>query len=444
MRQVEEGDLQAIAERIIDGTKKRSISDARVTVSRSRSVSVTYRQQKADKVQESIRQNLAVHLYDHGKYSTSETNDLRPQAMEHFLDSAAVLCKAMAVDPYRSITDPTLYEDCPRIDLQIFDSSIHEVRQTARHDCAAALEAETISAAGTQVISVEATYEDSIGEAVQLHSNGFEGARIGSQFWTAAKVTLGDRENKRPAGWAETGARFLKQLDEPGRVGQLAANNAKARLGAIKMETGRMTMIVENRVCSRLLGQLLAAISGRALQQKASFLEGRLDGEVGSALLNLTDDPLILGGFGSRLFDSEGISATKRNIFEKGVLRHYYLDTYYGKKLGMKPTTGSRSNLVLTPGTKSLPELVAGVSRGVLVRGFLGGNSNPTTGDFSLGVHGTLIENGQLGPAVAEANISGCHKELWSNLVEVGNDPYRPSSLLVPSLVFDGVQFAGA
>jgi len=73
----------------------------------------------------------------------------------------------------------------------------------------------------------------------------------------------------------------------------------------------------------------------------------------------------------------------------------------------------------------------------------LGGNSNATTGDFSLGVHGTLIENGKLGTAVSEMNIAGNMKDLWHRLVEVGNDPYKYSSVLVPSLFFDAWQFAG-
>ena len=79
----------------------------------------------------------------------------------------------------------------------------------------------------------------------------------------------------------------------------------------------------------------------------------------------------------------------------------------------------------------------------VLVRGFLGGNSNATTGDFSLGIYGTLIENGRLLHAVAEMNIAGNHPQLWQRLIAVGNDPYPYSAWRLPSLVFDAVQFSG-
>jgi PmbA protein len=126
------------------------------------------------------------------------------------------------------------------------------------------------------------------------------------------------------------------------------------------------------------------------------------------------------------------------------VLRTFYIDTYYGKKLGMAPTTGSSSNLILAPGTKRLDQLMAEVGDGVLVRGFIGGNTNPVTGDFSLGVYGTLIEKGRPGAAVAEMNISGNHLELWQGLKAVGSDVWQYSKLRTPSLVFDNVQFAGS
>jgi PmbA protein len=79
----------------------------------------------------------------------------------------------------------------------------------------------------------------------------------------------------------------------------------------------------------------------------------------------------------------------------------------------------------------------------VLVTGFLGGNSNGTTGDFSLGVQGFRIRRGSLAEPVAEMNVAGNHLELWKRLAAVGSDPYPHSAGRTPTLVFDGVQFAG-
>jgi PmbA protein len=131
-------------------------------------------------------------------------------------------------------------------------------------------------------------------------------------------------------------------------------------------------------------------------------------------------------------------------IIEKGVLKNYYIDSYYARKLGMEATTGGGSNGGFELGDKDQAGWLREVGRGILITSFLGGNSNSSTGDFSTGVQGFLFENGAIVGPVGELNVAGNHLEFWHNLIGVGNDPYRFSSLLTPTLVFDGVTVAGA
>ena len=133
----------------------------------------------------------------------------------------------------------------------------------------------------------------------------------------------------------------------------------------------------------------------------------------------------------------------KRAIFEKGVLKSYYIDTYYGKKLKMDPTSGSTTNLVMKPGERNIEEMIATLDRGILITGFNGGNTNGSTGDFSYGIDGFLIEKGKIVKPVSEMNITGNMIQLWANLSEVGNDVYENSSWRMPSLMFKDVDFSG-
>ena len=75
---------------------------------------------------------------------------------------------------------------------------------------------------------------------------------------------------------------------------------------------------------------------------------------------------------------------------------------------------------------------------------WLGGNADSTTGDFSLGLRGHMIENGVIGRPVGEMNVTGNLKDLFARLEAVGNDPYPYSATLAPSLVFTDVDFSGA
>jgi len=109
----------------------------------------------------------------------------------------------------------------------------------------------------------------------------------------------------------------------------------------------------------------------------------------------------------------------------------------------IEPTISDPSILILQPGNTDLNGLIAKVNNGILVTGFNGGNCNSSTGDFSYGIEGFLIENGRLTQPVNEMNITGNMISLWNSLIETGNDPRLNSSWRIPSLVFEGVDFSG-
>jgi PmbA protein len=257
-------------------------------------------------------------------------------------------------------------------------------------------------------------------------------------------VTAKDEGDKRPTDWWWQGGSQRTFVADPTMIGKKATQRALGRVGADKIDTETMTIIVENRATGRLFGWLGAAFSGRNLQQKSSFLEGKQGEQIAASVLTITDDPFVKQGQNSRLFDDEGIAAQRIPMIEAGVLRNYYIDTYYGRKLDMRATTGSPSNAVVQPGNKNQAEWMKEVGRGVLVTSFIGGNSNSSTGDFSAGIQGFYFENGQIVKPVAELNIAGNHLDFWSHLVGVGNDPYIYSSRRSPCLVFEAVSVAGA
>ena len=239
-------------------------------------------------------------------------------------------------------------------------------------------------------------------------------------------------------------ARHLNDLPPAEQIAAEALQRGLDSMGRKKVKSGKLPLLLENSAVGGLFGHVLPSFSAAAIQQKQSFLEGRQGQRIGSENLTLIDDPTLVRGLGSRYYDGDGIAAKKLTIVEDGILKNYYVDVYYGRKLGIQPTTGDASNVTFKTGRRSGSELETDLDRGILVTGFIGGNANSTTGDYSLGISGWLIENGKRVQPVSEMNISGNFIELFEKLVETGNDPYIYSSLRSPSLLFDGVSFAGA
>jgi PmbA protein len=411
---------------------------------RARQVEVAWRDGRLEKVAEATTRGLGLELYVDGRYAAVSTSDLRPEALARFVSDAVALARSLSPDPHRRLPDPALYRGQADLDLELEDPAWEALDATARRRTAEALEAAARQVPGAEhVLSVSTSVSDTRAESALVHTNGFEGRRRGTDFWIGAEVSVQDADGRRPEEHGASGARFLADLEPAAAVGRRAGERAVSRRGTVKGPSGLSTLVIEPRAAGRLVGFLLGPLSAAALQQQRSFMEGRKGERFGSERLTLTDDPHLRRGLGSRLFDGEGMAARRMPVFERGVLASYFVDTYYGRKLGVPPTTGRPSNLTWAPGRRGRDAIVAGLGEGLLVTGFLGGNSNGTTGDFSLGVRGFAIRGGRLAEPVGEMNVSGNHRELWTRLVEVGDDPYPYSTLRTPTLVFEGVQVAG-
>jgi PmbA protein len=137
------------------------------------------------------------------------------------------------------------------------------------------------------------------------------------------------------------------------------------------------------------------------------------------------------------------MATAKLPVFEKGVLKTFLLDTYYASKLGVAPTTGGFANLIWSAGKRDAAQMIKRIKKGIFINSFLGGNSNDTTGDFSLGIRGFYILNGEPVHPISEMNLAGNHLSFWNALQEIGADPWPYSSNRAPSLRFEHVQCSG-
>jgi PmbA protein len=432
----------SLAEWVMEHSLKSGASEIAVQLGSERRIQVEFRDGNLDTLTEAQQNGLNLEVYVDKRYSVHSTNDLRKDELAKFIEGAVASTRYLAQDEYRGLPDPSLYPDETGGDLKIFDPDYEGIETTERVRIAREID-DAARAASDKIISSTGSYSDSRVEIVRVHSNGFMGGARGTRFNAEADVTVMDESGARPDGWSSANTRFLKDLLSPTYLAEEAAERALRNLGQQKIASGQYDCIIENRAGRRLFWMLQQPLTGRALQQKMSFLDGMMHKKVGSDKLTITDDPTLEKGLASRLFDGDGLAAKQLPLFEEGNLRNFYVDVYYGRKLGMTPTTGGSSNIVFAQGTRPLEAILKDVKKGILVENFIGGNSNPTTGDFSTGVAGFLIENGKRTTPIHEMNIAGNARDLLSRLAEVGSDPYRHSSVRTPTLLFEGVHFSG-
>jgi len=427
----------------IKKAKAAGADDCRVGISSRRFVEISYRQRKPETIKEASTKNLYIEIYTNNRYSGQSTSDLREDALEDFISNAVVTTKLLAEDPFRTLPDPKYYQGRADRDLGIRDADYENYTTESRHALVKAMEDASLSKGGNKVVSVTASQYDSYGESVTITSNGFEGYREYTSYSAGAQITVQDEGDRRPNGYHYITCVKKDSIPSAEEIGTIAAKRTLDLLGGKKIQTETLPIIIENRVVPRLLRGLLSPMFGSNIQQKRSFLADKKGQKIASDHLTLIDDPFIVGGLGSRLYDGDGFATKKRVMIESGVLKEFFIDWYYSRKLDWEPTTGSTSNLIIPPGDRSVKEIMEDLRRGVLVTGFIGGNSNSTTGDASVGIIGHLFENGEPTQAVAEMNIADNHLKFWHKLTEVANDPWIYSSYRTPSLVFTDVVVSG-
>ena len=417
---------------------------AAATLSTSRGIDVEWRDGRIERIQQRAERGLHLELYVEGRYGVSTTSDLRPAALERFLADAIALTRLLEPDPHRTLPDPARYARELELDLELYDASRAQLDTDARVTQAALLE-EQLRSAGSALplISVESYASDSESHGARVHTNGFEVERRGTRFLHGVQAVVQAEAGRRPAGSAGSVRRHRAELEDPASLARKAAERAEHQLAVTKLKTGVYTALVENRAVARLLGMLLAPLYGSALQQKSSLWDGRRGQRIASPRLTLHDDPRRKRGLASALWDGDGFPAQRRPLLVDGVLATYLIDDYYARKLGVEPTGGSLHNLAWSLGTRSLEQLVSDVGDGVLIQGFLGGNSNSSSGGFSLGCIGRVIRGGALAESFSDANLSGHFGKLFEQLAALGDDPDPNSAISAPSCIFEGAQLSG-
>lgn len=437
-------DLLDLAASVEQQARALGASQAVAVASRSTHTSLQRRDGKVEQATEATTRGLVVALMIDDRYSSHSTSDLRPEAIREFLGRAVAATRFLEPDPDRRLPDAEL---CGRgasdEALDLYDPAVAARSAEDRAAYAEALERALAAADVPAAISRAVSVADGVTSTARVATNGF--ADESREGWAvmSGDLTLSDSDGRRPEASAWYGARYLSELPSAETLAAEVATRAKERLGARPIETGRYPLVLANRVVGRLLGVIGGPLSASAIHQGRSCLAGKLGQRIASPLLSITDDPLRPRGLASRPWDGDGLRARPMPVIADGVLVNYYTNVYYGRKLGWAPTTGGRSNWILPVGERSWRDVARAFPRAIYVDGFLGGNSNATTGDYSFGIRGMLVEHGEKTRSLGEMNLSGNVFDMLARIVALGDDPYTWSSLVSPTIVFEDMSFSG-
>lgn len=420
---------------------KNGCQASRVTIYNGSSSTFEIRDMKIDRLHQASENSFVIQIFVDGRFGSYSTNRLDKKELEKFIKDGITATRFLAEDKARTLPDAERYYKGGGEDLQLFDSNFDNIQPDEKVDLAMKA-CDEIMGKDDRIISASSSFSDGKEFKYMVSSNGFEGEASSSSFSTFASVSIKGEGEARPESYWYDFSLFYDTLKKEG-IGQMALERVLRKLGQKKAASGKYTMVVDNMNSARLLSPVIGAIDGGSIQQKNSFLLDKLNQKVFGDKVTIIDEPHLKKSAGARYFDNEGVATKHQPIFENGVLKTYFIDTYRANKMNVAPTISSPSIMTMNLGDKDVEGLISDVNKGIFVTGFNGGNCNSSTGDFSYGIEGFLIENGKLTKPVSEMNVTGNMITLWSNLAAIGNDPRTSSSWRIPSLAFEGVDFSG-
>lgn len=434
-------EFETLAKEILQEAKKHGAEQAEVSIGTNHGFSVTAHAGEVETVEYNQDKVIEITVYMGKRRGSSSLSDTRQEAVNDAVAAACHIAKYTDSDPAAGLAEKEeLAFDYPKLDLA-FPWNV-SVEQAIEMACQLEREAK---AHDKRIMCAEAA---SVATANSWHlyanSHGF----LGFFPYTRHDITcilVAKDDNGMQRDYSYSVSADPSKLESISNLAAEAASRTVQRLGARKLKTMKTPVIYLAEEARGLLGHFAGAIQGGNLYRKSSFLVDHLGKQIFPKFVQIEEQPLLSFGLGSTPFDNEGVT-TRNNVFiEDGILRSYSLGVYSARKLGMKTTgnSGGMHNLTIKPGNKDLTGLLKTMGKGLLITEMMGNGVNLVTGDYSRGVGGYWVENGEIQFPVQEITVAGRLQEMYARIAEVGNDVDGRGNIRTGSILIEEVTVAG-
>lgn len=418
---------------ILTEATRQGASAAEVSVNEDVGLNVTVRKGELETVEFNHDRGFSITVYFGQRKGSASTSDSSSEAIVETVAAACNIAKFTAEDTCAGLAEADLMPvDVPDLDLY------HPWLLPPAEAQQLALSCESAGLGHDARITNSDGAEVSTQQSCRVYGNthGFVGSFNASRHSVSCVLIAEDSQGMQRDYWYTLG-RSPTGLQAPEEVGIEAAARTVARLSPRKPGTGRFPVLFAPQVASGLLGHLLGAISGGALYRKASFLPDSLGSVVASPQLTLRERPQEPGWIGSAAFDGEGVATSSKDFICEGAVDNYVLGSYSARKLGL-PTTGNAGgvfNLEVLGQIQSVAQMRREMRRGLLVTDLMGQGVNMVTGDYSRGAAGFWIEDGEIAFPVDEVTIAANLKDVFRNVVCIGDDVDPRGNVRAPSIL---------
>ena len=430
--------LKKKASYCLDLAKKLGATNASVNVGSSISETVNFRNKNLDESNRSDNLGVDITTFIGKKKSSISSSNLLKDNLKVLIEKCIETTKNTPDDEYNALPDKDLLAKEVK-ELNLYDDTHikndDKIKYLSRLEASASID--------KKIVNTESSFTEDKSNFILANSDGFcKGFKTSSFVASSVAVAKDDQSMERD--YEYTLKCHLNDIKSAEELGKVAAENTIRKLRPKKIGSEKIPIIFDKRIAKGILSTFAGAISSSAISRGTSFLKDKIDKKIFSESINIFDDPDIIRGLGSKSFDSEGVKTEPLKLVEHGILKHYLIDTYNGKKLNLKSNgrCGGTSNLYFENGKVSYNDLLNSSSKCLYITETIGHGSNIITGDYSVGATGFFVENGEFKYPINEITIAGNFKDMFQNIT-LANDLEFLYSTNSPTLMIEGMVVAG-
>lgn len=433
--------LQEQAKQMLDLSQQHGATQAEVSVSASQGFDVNVRNAAVETLSYHDGKQIQLTFYMGLKKAMVSSSDTDPASVLALVKKACTIAQYAQEDNCHGLADANLMAK-ELMDLDLY----HPWAMTPQQAIEQAIAAEAVGLAYDKCITASDGVELSQQQthSVYANSHGFM-APVQTTKHGLSCVLIAKAASQMERDYDYSIARDARDLLPFSQIAEQAAARTIRRLSPQKIKTCRVPVLFEARIAHSLLGHFLSAISGRNLYRQSSFLLDSLNKPIFADHIDIDERPHLPKALGSAAFDSEGVATQNKSIVSGGVLNSYLLGSYSARKLKRQTTAnaGGVHNLLVKTSDHDLPALLKKMDRGLLVTELMGDGVNLVTGDYSQGICGFWVENGNIQYPVAEMTVASNLREMFRQIIAIGNDINPNSAVSCGSILLEEMTVAG-
>lgn len=440
-----------IASRLIERAISAGADEAEVFFRLAKNLGIEVKDQKVDTIESSVSYGYSVRVIKDKKLGFSYSTDL--DRANSVVDNALEAAKYAEPDDYNGLPS---YERPSTV--EIFDRKIASISEKDALQNTMMMELSAFNKDKRIKKTRKAAGSFTTGETYIFNSHGLI-ADYSSTGCSAQIMAIAESGSESQIGWYFCGSRFLDDIDFA-NTGAEAAKRAVDLLDSRKTASLKGYILLDSSVVVDFLSLLSTALSSESVQKGKSLLADKIGKQISNERVNIIDNGILNRRLGSRPFDDEGVPTQNKVLIQEGILKAFIYNTYTAKKDRVSSTGNAirggfsnlpsvaPTNLYVEPAksefTQDFMNLVKIADKGIYVFETMGMHTaNPISGEFSVGVSGLWIENGELKQPVKEAVISGNVLDLFTKIVMIGDDLRFYGNIGSPSLLIEDIDISG-